>query len=32
MIDILACLSLLGFGLLIIALFEGLYELWERTK
>lgn len=32
MIDIMACLSLLGLGLLAIAIFEGLYELWERTK
>lgn len=32
MLDILACVSLLGLGLLIIAIFEGLYELWERTK
>lgn len=32
MIDILACLSLLALGLLMIAIFEGLYELWQRTK
>lgn len=32
MVDILACLSLLGLSLLLIAIFEGLYELWERTK
>lgn len=32
MIDVIACLMLLANGLLMIALLEGLYELWERTK
>lgn len=32
MMDVIACLGLLANGSLMIALFEGLYELWERTK